>query len=87
MLEKVIDATGKGSIVAIPASEAATKMGVFMDVGTFQLISACGVAVLIVDRGVRLYWADKDRRRERIEREKMERPNNTESLINGKNHE
>jgi hypothetical protein len=63
MLEKVIDATGKSSIVAIPVSEAAAKMGLFMDVGTFQLISACGVIALIVDRAIRLYWAAKDRKK------------------------
>ena len=64
MLEKVIDATGKSSIVAIPVSEAAEKLGMFIDVDTFQFISACGVIALIVDRTIRLYWAAKDRRKE-----------------------
>lgn len=64
MLEKVIDATGKGSIVAIPVSEAAEKIGWVIDVDTFQLISACGVVALIIDRTIRLYWAAKDRRKE-----------------------
>lgn len=67
MLEKVIDATGKGAILAIPVSEAATRMGVFMDVSTFQLISSCGVIALILDRAVRLYWAAKDRRAGKVE--------------------
>ena len=80
MLEKVIDATGKSSIVAIPVSEAAEKLGVFLDVGTFQLISACGVIVLIIDRGIRLYWTDKDRRRERAERESAERARKQQHL-------
>jgi len=66
MLEKVIDATGKSSIVAIPASEAASKLGVLMDVGTFQLISACGVVVLIIDRCIRLWWAAKDRKKQHL---------------------
>jgi hypothetical protein len=62
MLEKVIDATGKISVVAIPVSEAVNKLGWVVDVSTFQFISACGVIVLIVDRGIRLYWAAKDRK-------------------------
>ena len=64
MLEKVIDATGKGGIVAIPVSEAAEKLGMFIDVDTFQFISAIGVIALILDRGVRLYWAAKDRKKD-----------------------
>jgi|GEM_PF-2111566 len=63
MLEKVIDATGKGSIVAIPVSEAAEKLGMFIDVDTFQLISAIGVVALIIDRSIRLYWDAKDRKK------------------------
>jgi uncharacterized membrane protein (DUF373 family) len=64
MLEKGIDAVGKSSIVAIPISEAAQKLGLVIDVDTFQFISACGVITLIVDRAIRLYWAAKDRKKE-----------------------
>ena len=63
MLEKGIDAIGKSAIVAIPASEAANKLGWVINVDTFQLISAAGVVVLIVDRVIRLLWERHDRKK------------------------
>ena len=62
LIEKGIDALGKSSIIAIPVSEAAKKIGWVIDVDTFQLISAVGVVALIIDRTIRLIWDMKDRK-------------------------
>lgn len=61
MLEKAIDGVGKVSVVAIPVSEAVEKTGLVISADTYQFIASCGVAILIIDKLIRLTWTQIDR--------------------------
>lgn len=63
--EKAPDILGKAGIAGIVTVETANKYGLQFDINWFQVISAAGVVMLIVDRVIRLIWDHKKNKAEK----------------------